>query len=423
MFTGELHVAKANKNKHMKRNKFLGSIAFFVFTTTLLSVWLGSCKKAETNVEVVSTDMTKPGVVTNIRVENVNGAAKIIYTLPNSENLLYVLARYPINDNHIRETKASYYTDTIFVDGFARDKEYEVTLYAVSRANVMSDPVVVKVHPTTPNYVLINSQLNITPDFGGANFFGLNINRAPLAMHLLVYNETTQKYEEQEPEYVSTDTIDISIRNLPPTPHKVGVYTTDRFGNVSDTIFKTVTPLFETLLDKSKFFTYRLPTDAPIGYGWEFRYFFDGNFGDPGWHTLSAPKTIGTFGLGVSAKISRFVIWQRPSEFYGYQNTRRFTLWGSSSDAPADVTLPTNSAEGTVAGDWVNMGNFVFPNPPSGLLPSQANAADMEFVSKGVNFKMPRLAPAVKYIRYECTQTWGGLDYVNAMEINLFGSP
>lgn len=76
-----------------------------------------------------------------------------------------------------------------------------------------------------------------------------------------------------------------------------------------------------------------------------------------------------------------------------------------------------------MAGDWVNLGNFTFPDPPSGLPPSQANAADKEFVAKGVNFRMPRAAPTVKYIRYECTQTWGGLDYINALEISLYGSP
>ena len=405
--------------KHINSRKAF----YLLLAPVLMLVFFASCKKGDPNVEVISDDMTKPDVVTNVSVQNFNGGAKITYKLPDSKNLLYVLAKYNINDNRTRETKASYYTDTITVDGFARAQEYEVTLYAVSRANVMSDPVTVKVNPTTPNYQLINANLAITPDFGGANFYGMNANRVPISLHMLVYNEATQSYEENEPEYLSGDTIDVSVRNLPPTPQKVGVYTMDRFGNRSDTVLKTITPLAESMLDKSKFTTYRLPSDAPIGYGWEFRYFFDGNLGDPGWHTLSAPKTIGTFGLGVTAKISRFVLWQRPSEFFAYQNTRKFTIWGAEKDNPGDVALPSNSAPGTVAGDWVNMGNFVFPNPQSGLPASQANAADKEFVAKGVNFTMPRMAPSVKYLRFEVTQTWGGQDYVNAMEITLYGNP
>lgn len=390
----------------------------------LAVVFLASCKKQESNIEVVSKDMTKPGVVSNVKVENLDGAAIITYVLPNSENLLYVMARYHISDDRIRETKASYYTDTIKVDGFAREKEYEVTLYTVSRANVMSDPVVVKVNPKTPNYIKVNNNLTITPDFGGANFYGANENRAPIAVHLLVYSELTKKYEEEDPIYINGNLVDVSIRNLPPTPQKVGVYTTDRFGNASETIYKTLTPLFETQLDRTKFFVYPLANDTPSDYGWVLQRLFDGRTdGDGGWHTAPSSRLRGTFGLGVDAKISRFVVWQRPTEFYGYQNARKFTIWGSNKNNPVETVLPTNSIPGTVAGDWTNMGNFTFPDPPSGLAPSMANASDMAFVAKGVNFVMPRTAPSAKYIRYEVTQTWAGLNYVNTMEISFYGNP
>lgn len=389
----------------------------------LLIMLIVSCKKSESNIEVVSNDTTKPGVVTNVKVENLNGAARLTYTLPNSKNLLYVLASYNINDKTTRETKASYYTDTITVDGFARAKEYEVTLYVVSRANIKSDPITVKVNPKTPNYLLINDNLDITPDFGGANFFGLNPNKVPIAVHVLSLNDKTNKYDEQDPQYINTDSVNFSVRGYDATPKKFGVYTTDRFGNVSDTVYKTLTPLFETLLDKSKFYTYHLDSDSPIGYGWEFKYLFDGNTGEPGWHTLSAPTKQGTFALGTNAKLSRFVLWERLSGVFGYQNIRQLTLWGTSSDAPKDSILPKNSAPGTVSGDWVNLGNFTYPNPPSGLPPNQANASDLAFVAAGVNFKININAPATKFIRLECTQTWGGLDYVNALEISLYGNP
>lgn len=396
-----------------------------ILVTVFTTLFHTACKKADSAVEIISNDMTKPGVVSNVKVENLNGAARITYRLPDSKNLLYVLASYPINDNRVRETKSSYYTDTIFVDGFARSEDYEITLYAVSRANVKSDPVKVSVHPKTPNYMLTNSGINISPDFGGANFFGRNPNKAPLAMHMLVYNENTKRFIEQEPVYLSTDTIDISIRNLPPTPQKVGIYTTDRFGNVSDTLVKTVTPLYEQLLDKSKFFVYKLASDAPTDqYGWDFKYFFDGRIDGTGWHTnTNVIQSIGTLGMGTSAKLSRLVVWQRSPDYYSYQNTRQFTLWGTNKDNPVDAVMPQSSKEGAVVGDWINLGNFTFPNPPSGLAPSQANAADMAFVAQGVNFKMSRTAPAVKYIRFHVTQTWGGLNYVNAMEISVYGNP
>src|SRR3546814_1936438 len=92
-------------------------------------------EKAPDYNEVISTDQTKPDVVTGIQVDNVQGGAYITYSLPKTDNLLYILAEYKINDEVSRQKKASYYTDTIFVDGFANSKEYEVTLNAISRSN------------------------------------------------------------------------------------------------------------------------------------------------------------------------------------------------------------------------------------------------------------------------------------------------
>lgn len=409
---------KINNRKHL---------ACLLLAPVLLILFLASCKKAESNIEVVSTDKTKPGVVTNVKVENLNGSARITYTLPNSKNILCVLATYNINDKRVRQTKSSYYTDTVIVDGFAKAKEYTVTLNVVSRANINSDPVVVKVNPLTPNYLLINSNLAINPDFGGASFFGLNPNRVPVAVHLLSFNETTNVYDEQEPEYISGDTVNLSIRGFDVKPHKFGVFTTDRFGNVSDTVFKTLTPLFETQLDKTKFFTYHLNSDSPIGYGWEFKYFFDGSLEGNGWHTTSNPLKIGTFGITTLSRISRVVLFNRLPDIYGYQNTRQFTLWGTLKDSPQDFApWPAKTTPvGTVIGDWINMGNFVYPNPPSGLPANQATPADNAFGAKGISFNLPNpsLSPGVKYIRYQCTQTWAGLDYINAMEITLYGSP
>ena len=112
----------------------------------ILMVFLGACKRNDGFNAPVSTDKTKPGVVTNIKVKNLNGAAYITYNLPNSPNLLYVLAQYNINGKTVRQTKASYYSDTVLVDGFAKSQDYQVTLWSVSRANIQSDPVTVTVH-------------------------------------------------------------------------------------------------------------------------------------------------------------------------------------------------------------------------------------------------------------------------------------
>src|SRR5579872_4647340 len=111
----------------------------------LLTLTQPGCKKTDGYNTVTSTDKTKPGVVTNVKVVNFNGGAYITYALPSSPNILYVQATYAINDKVTRQTKSSYYSDSITVSGFAKSQDYKVTLQVVTRAEVTSDTVVVTV--------------------------------------------------------------------------------------------------------------------------------------------------------------------------------------------------------------------------------------------------------------------------------------
>ncbi|MDB5015070.1 MAG: hypothetical protein JWQ25_3272, partial [Daejeonella sp.] len=389
---------------------------------------VNACKETDGFNLPASSDISKPEVVTNVKVDNFNGGSYITYTLPNSSNLLYVLAKYSIRDRVLLETKSSYYSDSITVDGFAESKEYDVTLYSVSRANVMSDPVTVKVHPETPYYKLIKPSVSTTADFGGINIAALNPSRQPVGMILLALDSTTSSLEIQDQHYTNTDTINYSVRGYAPKPRKFGVYVADRFGNNSDTSIVTITPLPEALLNKSKFFNYRLASDGDLytDGGWGVERLWDGNVGEPGWHTVASSKgmhAVVKFGLGVSAKLSRFILWNIPNEYsYSHGNAKVFSLWGSDKAAPQDIKLPKTAAVGTVLGDWVNLGNYNFPNPPSGLAAGAANATDRAFVAAGVNFNIPISSPKVRFLRYSVSQSWSGGEFAHAMEISVYGN-
>ena len=396
--------------------------------SVLLVLLLGSCKKNEGFNGPVSTDKTKPGIVTNIKVKNLNGAAYITYTLPNSPNLLYVQAEYNINGKTVRQTKSSYYTDTVLVDGFAKSQDYTVTLWSVSRANVQSDPVTVTVHPDTPYYLLVKPTIKLAADFGGVNVKGVNRGKADVGVILIALDNSTQALEVQDQHYTNKDSINYTVRGYPATPRKFGAYVTDKYGNISDTTILTVTPIFETLLDKSKFSVYRLPTDSPTAYGWEVPYLWDGKTDNysPGWHTAPGgpqPMQV-TFSLGVSAQLSRFVMWERPDQFaYAHGNPKDFSIWGSNKPAPQDALLPQSAPVGTVVGDWINLGNYHYPDPPSGLSPGFTNAADAAFVAAGVNFDIPPGSPAVTYFRVLVHDTWSGGDFAHIMEFSIYGNP
>jgi hypothetical protein len=402
------------------------SFTYIVWFLLLAICW--SCKKSDDYNDIVSNDTTKPGVVTNVQVTNLNGAAYITYDLPAGNNVLYVQADYRINDQTTRQTKASYYTDTIRVEGFAKVQDYEVVLHTVSRANVMSDPVTVTVHPNTPPYLLVRPSVQLSADFGGVNIQVQNPLKKPIGVIFMAYDTTEGRLVIHDQHYTSFDVINYSVRGYAAVPRQFGVYITDQFGNVSDTLRQTITPLFEMKLNKSLFFTYNLNSDSPIGYGWVLPNMWDERTdgSSAGWHTNPGgiQPMVCTFGLGVNAKLSRFVMWERPDNFtYGHGNPKNFSVWTSSAASPADVQLPASAPVGTVLGNWVNIGNFKYPDPPSGLQPGFTNAADMAFVLAGVNFNFPSNGPDVRFVRICVADTWSGGDFAHIMEVSFYGKP
>ncbi|HEY9196631.1 MAG TPA: DUF4959 domain-containing protein [Mucilaginibacter sp.] len=398
----------------------------------LIMIGMASCKRNDGERVPISTDKTKPAVVTNVKVTNYNGGAYITYDLPNTGNVLYVLAKYQIRDGVSRETKSSYYTDTVNVEGFAKAADYEVTLYTVSRADVSSDPVKVTVHPQIPPYLSIKQSSTIAADFGGVNVKALNPLKKEVGVIVVAYDKSTKAMEVQDQHYTKADTIDYSVRGFNTDLRDFGVYITDRFGNISDTLKKPISPLFETLLDKGKFSPYNLSSDTEIGYGWVLTNLWDGKTdgSSAGWHTNPGHNApfVCTFNVGASYKLSRFTLWERPDDgsnkyAFGHGNPKIFSLWGSNVSSPKDAQLPVSAAVGTVIGDWTNLGNFRYPNPPSGLPPLAHNSADNAFVLAGVNFNISLAAPPVHFIRLAVGESWSGGNFAHAMEISLYGQP
>lgn len=391
-----------------------------------------ACEDLDTYNDIVSTDKTQPGEITNVKVANYAGGALISYTLPKSPNLLYVLAEYKINDKVQRQTKSSYYTDTIRVDGFEKNAEYEVTLYAVTRAEVKSKAVVVKVHPETPSYLTSFGTINVQRDFGGANITVSNPNKQAIGVIVITDDSTSGKMLPIEQYYTEAGDINFSVRGFDTLEHRFGVYITDRWGNISDTVITTLKPIYETLVPKDRFSEYRLGSDSPLGatgLGWNTSHLWDNITTDPGWHTEAGhgqPLQLCTFNMGTAVKLSRFKIWERGEAYgndysYGHGNPKSWTLWGSNAAAPQDVELPVNSNPGDVVGDWTNLGNYDCPPPPSGNAPGQTTAVDLEAVNAGFEFNVSLSAPKVKFIRLAVKSTWGNTDFAHVMELSFWG--
>jgi hypothetical protein len=78
--------------------------------------------------------------------------------------------------------------------------------------------------------------------------------------------------------------------------------------------------------------------------------------------------------------------------------------------------------EGTVVGDWVNLGNYNWPPPPSGAPPTAPTAADRAVFNRGMEFNIPFTAPRTRFIRLAVTESWSGATFAHAMEITIFGN-
>ncbi|GEP97593.1 DUF5000 domain-containing lipoprotein [Chitinophaga cymbidii] len=402
-----------------------------------LAVTTLGCSKVNEYKDIVSSDKTKPDPVTNVQVKNEAGAAIITYNLPRSENILYVQAEYMINGQTSRQTKSSYYSDTIHVGGFEKSQDYTVTLHTVSRANVQSDPVEVTVHPDTPPYLQAFPTIETKADFGGININVLNELKANLGIITITTDPVTRQHEIVNQHYTNGDTITYSVRGYDTIPREFGIYITDQWGNISDTLLTTVTPIYEEQMDKSKFNGYILGTDVETGFGWEIQNLWNGNTGSPGYHTeqpiqpLVWPAVI-TFDMGQAAKLSRYTIWNRGIDGSGnwlWQAgaPQTWTLWGRESD-PVDETLPSGpGAPGvgeTSANGWINLGTFTLPAKPSGLPNPQYTNADLDFWNAGFSFNFSLELPKVRYIRFQCLENASLTNnFFNIAELTFWGDP
>ncbi|MGF7232931.1 DUF5000 domain-containing lipoprotein [Arachidicoccus sp.] len=402
------------------------------FLLLLLNMQIG-CDKKSDYIKVVSTDRTKPGPVSNVKVINGPGMATLTYTLPDSKNILYVLATYKINDTLVEQSVNSYFTDTIFAKGFAKSKDYTVTLNVVTRAKIKSDPVTVTVHPTTPPYLLSYESIHLSSTFGGAYITAKNNTGQLVGTVLLKYDSATKKMLPIDQFNGSDSIITRSVRGYPSIPYLFGACVVDQYGNSSDTVLTTLTPLPEMQLDKSLFseFTPAYPTDAPISGGWPVAGLWDGitnQDGSASWRGLAPPSgkfpIYCTFSLGVTAKLSRYTIWQRSSFAYGNENPTNWSIWGSQKAIPADVQLPLGVPRGTVVGDWINLGNFVYLPSPSGTQPNgSATSADEAFVAAGWDYDFAPDNPPVRCIRFSSEGSFSQKVLCIVRELTFFGEP
>lgn len=367
-----------------------------------------------------------PGEVENIAVQNLPGKAKLTYSLPEDKDLLYIVAQYTLENGTKMEVKASYYNNSMLLEGFRGNTETEVTVYAVNRSEVKSSPVKIKVNPLLAPIFDVYDALTVQPDFGGLRIKTVNPTKENLS--ILVLQKNTQGDWEPSPKsiYTKTTTVNQALRGFEIKPQEFAFVIRDRWLNVTDTLFQEVTPIFEQLMPKSSYGAIKLANDAASPY--PVTNLWDGQFLE--WwgsyfteRTISVGNHLVTFDIGKITQLSRLRIWQFSEPiggqrlYYYLGAMRKFRIWGSNTLNNGDLSGWTNMGEYEVGKDYFEI------IKPSGLPYAQETNDDLIAARDGQDWEISIDKPAVRYLRIECLENWTGGQFMAVSEVHVYGNP
>lgn len=380
----------------------------------VINISIFGCSKSE-RLDYLDENQPAPAQVTAVTVNATPGGAILNYKLPDDRNLSYVKAVYEIQPGVVRERKASRYHDTLSLEGFGSVADQQVKLYSVGRNEKLSDPVMVTIRPLAPPVLSVFETADMLATFGGVKVTFDNISRANLAVVVIADTSGKNTWAPITTFFTSIEKGNYAARGMKNVAQKVGLFIKDRWGNVSDTLIKTITPLPEQFIPKNNFKLVKLPTDT-----WQntFNYTIDkiwngvtnnsedvfivsATYPVPQWFTID---------LGVSATFSRMKVYQRARYPYIAPMIKTFEIYGSNNpDASGGW------------GTWQLLGTFTSVKP-SGLPFGQTNTEDVEYaVINGEDFEFDGTMSPVRYIRFKTLDTWATGGGVQTSEISFWG--
>lgn len=392
-----------------------------VFILPIITTTIISCS-TDDGPSPLSNDTTPPGTVENLTVENLPGKARLTYNLPEDENLLYVIARYTLENGTKMEEKASYYSNNMVLEGFKGESEIEVTVRAVNKSEVESEPVTVTVAPEKAPIFDVFESLEANPDFGGLKVSAQNPTEESIAVLIMQRNDVGDWEPLPTSIYTKTSEISQSLRGFDTITQEFAIAVRDRWLNVTDTLFTEITPLYEQLMPKSSYRAVSLPNDAqsidgayPVSNLWdnEYLYWWGSYFTE---RSLDIGPHLVTFDIGQKTKLSRLHIWAFSEPIGGQQlyyylgAMKHFRIWGSNDPNNPDLD------------SWTLMGEYEV-NKPSGLPYGQENNDDLIAAQDGADYEIDIEKPAVRYLRIECLENWAGGEFMAISELHVYGNP
>lgn len=372
-----------------------------------------------TKLGLTSQDNIPPSAPVIQTVRNTNGGAVIKYSVPLDDDLLYVTGRYNINGVEFAK-QTSPYNDSIEVEGFGGDKEYQIELFSVDKSHNKSEVITVSINPLEPPVSIIYNSISMVPSFGGVKIYWSNPTEANIIVNVLL-KDSIGDWVDLENFYSSAKNGFGTIRGLDTIPKTFGVQIRDRWDNYSKLLAKEEQPLYEVELDKAKFreISPTLPNDSPIWPGYPVSNIWDEVFNaDNGFHSQGdAINKFITFDLGQEAKLSRYKLWERVDGgddnmwLYNHNNMKRYNIYGCN-EITADMR-ETGSIDG-----WTLLFEAE-TYKPSGDGP--VTAEDKEYIRGGDEHEFPIENPSVRFIRIQLLESWSGGVMMQIGEMTFWG--
>jgi hypothetical protein len=401
-----------------KINKIMKN-RIYVYVIVGLAVLFSGCEE-ENHLKPFGPDDNKaPGTVSMVSYDQIPGGAEITFLAPSDPDLMYVKAVYTLDNGERRESISSAYANKLAVEGFGNREDKDIVLSAVDRMKNEGSGTKVTVTPGQPTYLDAFESIELGSTFGGVYVSMSNPDKGNLVVELLWKNEYGE-WQELYTEYTSRENIRFAVRGMDTVAYNFGAFVRDPWNNRTDTIFETLTPIFEQELDRNKFAERFEKNDIAVNaFGFRLSNLWDGYYADAYNNMIHTPETGNvwpahfTFDLGVTAELSRLKYWQRGGGYlYSHGNPRTWEIWGR-----ADAPDPNDEW-----GGWTLL-TTCESIKPSGLPLGYDSytAEDREYAEKGEEFEFPPGLGAVKYIRVRVTSNWSNTQFFHIMEMHFWG--
>jgi hypothetical protein len=388
---------------------------------------------------------TPPAQIVNPRVKNIDGASIIYYDRPDDTNLKYIKAVYTTEDGTKFDASASFYTDSILIEGFGSAGEYEVKLYSVSTGEAYSEPVIVKVNPGTPPYLTAYGNIEIAPTFAGFLVKTKNETKAKLSLFAYKKDNDTGDWQEINAFYTTAGNINYAVRGQDTTPAEFGVKVRDRWGHWSEMKTARFTPWYEMQCDKKKFAeVINLPSDTRIQHTWSgSNTGFDKLWDERAWinaeycfHTKATdpmPQHF-TIDLGETYSLSRMLVRGRgQSKTQGAGSDRFEFSFDAGYPLQIQILVSTEQHEVSKLEDnivdpsWIPVitGEDGYLRRADGTTTNSKLAPltdeDKIILDRGQEFQFPADTKG-RFIRFRTMSTYGAVSTVMLDELTFFGS-